>query len=267
LKQFSGELPVLNMPTDYPRPLVQSLEGDKVKFRLEKQLQRDLHALMREAGTTLYMTLMAVLAVLLSKYTDQFDIIIGSPFANRYHPDLENMIGLVVETLVIRNDVPGDKPFEFFLRQVRENILAAYENQPYPYGELMKQLELKNDLSRNPLFDAMLNVREQETGEFTIGGLRFIPFRVDLQVSQCDLILEVIDREEEMGGIEFELGYCSRLFKRESLERFSGYFINIMKEVVRNPALPISRLDMLNKEENRQIAQAGRSLLAADFDF
>jgi non-ribosomal peptide synthetase component F len=212
---------------------------------------------------------MAVLAILLSKYTDQCDIIIGSPFAGRYHPELENMIGLVVETLVIRNNVPGDQPFDFFLKQVKENILAAYENQPYPYGELTKQLELKTDLSRNPLFDVMLNVREQETDEFTIAGLRFIPFRVDPRVSQCDLILEVIIREGEMGGIEFELGYCSGLFRRESIERFSDFFLNLMYDVVKNPGWPISRLEMLNKQENREISQTwrGKKQLAADFDW
>ncbi|NIM18279.1 MAG: amino acid adenylation domain-containing protein, partial [Candidatus Aminicenantes bacterium] len=139
LSHLSGELPILNMPFDYPRPTVQGFDGDRVHYQLEGQLTRDLNALAGETGTTLYMVLLAAYNLLVRGYTGQEDIIIGTPIAGRTHADLENVIGLFLETLAIRSYPRGERYFNHFLEEIKNTTLTAYENQDYPFRELIKK--------------------------------------------------------------------------------------------------------------------------------
>ena len=143
LKQFPGKPPVLDLSPDFPRPLIQSFEGEVIDFQLEKEHTRDLKALVKETGTTLYMMLLALYSILLSKLTRQKDIIIGSPIVGRGHPDLENIIGMLTETIVIRSYPEDNKPFVQFLSEVKATTLGAYENQQYPFGELLKKVDFQ----------------------------------------------------------------------------------------------------------------------------
>jgi non-ribosomal peptide synthetase component F len=220
-EQFSDELPVLNMPFDFPRPSVQSFEGDQFHFTLEKSLTRHLNHLVKETGTTLFMVLLAVYNMLLARYTGQEDIVIGTTIAGRSHPDLANIIGLLIETLALRNYPLGNLRFEEFLKEVKQTTLKAYENQAYPFKELIKKVWDENDLSRNPLFDAMLMVQNFEPAEFELEGLRFFPYESPgnetPHMSKVDFTLEAQEAGEE---IYFSLEYCTRLYKRETMERF-----------------------------------------------
>ncbi|MGB7604797.1 MAG: amino acid adenylation domain-containing protein, partial [Lutisporaceae bacterium] len=159
LKAFDGEVPVLNMPTDYQRPSIQSFEGDSLSLELSEELTNKLKQIAKETGSTMYMVLLSAYNVLLSKYSGQEDIVVGSPIAGRPHADLENIMGMFVNTLAMRNFPQGNKTFKEFLEEVKANSLLAFENQDYQFEELIDKLNVTRDLSRNPLFDVMFSMQ------------------------------------------------------------------------------------------------------------
>jgi amino acid adenylation domain-containing protein len=261
LKRFfheSRELPVLNMPTDFPRPAVQSFEGDKFDFKLETSLTSALKNLMKETGATLYMVLLAVYNILLARYTDQEDIILGTTIAGRHHSDLQKIIGLLIETLVQRNFPRGNLEFKTFLEMVKKETLESHENQAYPFREIIRIVGAENEVSRNPVFDAMLIVQNFEAAEFHLEGLTFSPYQPaeeELhQTSKVDFTIEAFDFEER-GEIHFTLEYCTRLYKRETRERFTRHFINIIRAVVSNPAVPLADIEVMDESEKKQLLE------------
>ncbi|UCH96966.1 MAG: amino acid adenylation domain-containing protein, partial [Candidatus Aminicenantes bacterium] len=250
LNHLSGELPILDMPLDYPRPTIQRFEGERIRFQLEEQLTRELNTLSKKTGTTLYMILLATYNLLLAWYTGQEDIIVGTPSAGRNHADLENTIGFFLETMAIRSYPTDDKLFNLFLEETRTTTLEAYENQDYPFRELIKKVGNGNHLSRNPVFDVMLNVLNQDQAELKLPGVNIIPFDFDARVSKVDLTLEA----REVGDkIVLELEYCTALFKRETIERLSQHFVNILRQVLNDPHIRLSGLEILNEGERKQI--------------
>ncbi|NIO80385.1 MAG: amino acid adenylation domain-containing protein, partial [Candidatus Aminicenantes bacterium] len=252
LKHFSGELPVLNMPTDFPRPMMQSFDGERIPFELDTTLTRQLRLLMKKTGTTLYMVLMAVFSTLLSWYSGQEDILVGVPVAGRNHADLEDTIGLFLETLVIRCQPAENKTFKHFLQEVKHTTLTANEHQDYPFSELVKKVATAktNDLSRNPLFDVMLNVLNQNRTDLEIEGVRITPHPFDAKVSKVDITLEAVEKEE---SIELELEYCTALFKRSTMERFVRHFFNVLKEAVDISGIRLGDMEIIIEKEKRQI--------------
>jgi len=254
----SRELPVLNMCTDFPRPAVQSFEGDKFDFKLETSVTKALKSLMRETGATLYMVLLAVYNILLARYTDQEDIIIGTTIAGRHHSDLQKIIGLLIETLVQRNFPRGNLEFKTFLEMVKDETLESHENQAYPFREIIRIVGAENEVSRNPVFDAMLIVQNFEAAEFHLEGLTFSPYQPaeeELhQTSKVDFTIEAFDFEER-GEIHFTLEYCTRLYKPETMERFARHFINIITAVVSNPAVPLAAIEVMDEVEKKQLLE------------
>ncbi|MCP5102597.1 MAG: hypothetical protein GY950_04420, partial [bacterium] len=155
LETFEGEIPLLNLPVDYARPVVQSFEGKIAHFELTPVLTAALKKLAREENATLFMVLAAVFNILPAKLSGQEDIVVGIPAAGRLHPDLEDIIGMFVNTLALRNHPTGDKNFKEFLRELKTNTLKAFENQEYQFEDLVELLKVKRDAGRNPLFDIM----------------------------------------------------------------------------------------------------------------
>jgi len=148
---------------------------------------------------------------------------------------------------------------------VKENTLNAYENQDYPYGQLIKKISLKNDLSRNPLFDVMLNLRKQDRRTFDTDGWHMVYYEVDTRVSKVDLTLEAVETDE---GIQFRLEYNTKLFKRETMVWMSRNLLNILNEVVTNPEVKITDIEMLGVEEKRRFRhQENNKTFEADFEF
>jgi len=253
LNRFSGELPVLDMPTDFPRPAIQSFAGDRFHFTLERSFTDCLNRLIKETGTTLNIILLAVYNILLSRYTAQEDIITGTTIAGRPHADLGNIIGLLIETLALRNYPASHQTFAEFLEDVKQGTLDAYENQDYPFKELIKQVGVENEISRNPVFDAMLIVQNVEAADFELEGLRFSPYQLPGELphmSKVDFTIEAAEAGEE---IHFRLEYCTRLYKRDTMERFARHFINIIKEVVNNPVIQLADIQVISPEEKNQL--------------
>ncbi|KRF09859.1 non-ribosomal peptide synthetase [Paenibacillus sp. Soil787] len=250
LMMFEGEVPLLDLPMDYGRPSMRSFIGHSVTFRADKSLLRQLHQLAAMSGTTLYMVLLAAYNVLLSKYANQSDIVVGTPIAGRSHADLEHVIGMFVNTLAMRNRPESSKTFKQFLAEVKEQALMAYENQDYPFETLVEKLELQRDLSRNPLFDTMFIMQNIGNTSIGIKPLTFIPFEVPHTTSKFDLTMLAMEDQDEL---ELTIEYCTALFKQETMERFGRHFVRVLQEIADQPDAQLAQIDMLSLEEKKQI--------------
>ncbi|WP_145625238.1 bacitracin non-ribosomal peptide synthetase BacC, partial [Bacillus paralicheniformis] len=248
LNVFQGEVPVLNLPADEKRPQKRSIEGDIVQFEIDSETSAMLNKLAKENGATMYMLLLAGYTTLLAKYTGQEDIVVGSPIAGRYHSDLKHVIGVFINTLAMRNHPKGDMPFADYLKEVKETALKAYENQDYPFDELVEKLDVKRDMSRHPLFDTMLVLQNFDGDEADIDGLIFQPLQTEVNISKFDLTLTAAETNE---GIQCVFNYSTKLFKRSTIERMAGHLINILKEAANDPQMPLSDVNMLSDEEIR----------------
>ncbi|MGE5340424.1 MAG: amino acid adenylation domain-containing protein [Candidatus Omnitrophota bacterium] len=250
LNEFEGEIPVLDLPLDFSRPSVQSFEGRNIHFELDKGTTVVLKTLALETGTTLYMVLLALYNIFLSKVSNQEDIVIGSPIAGRRHSDLEKVVGMFVNTLALRNSLLGEKPFIGFLEEVKGNTLRAFENQEYPYEELVERVVINRDTGRNPLFDTMFILQNTDMQELEIPGLKLTTYEYENKISKFDLTLSGIEVRDK---ILFTFEYCNRLFKSETIEQFIVYFKNIINGVITDKDRRISDFEIITKEEKNRI--------------
>lgn len=252
LKTFSGDLPSLDLPTDKIRPDKQSFHGDRVTFHMNRKLTGRIHRLIDETGTTLYMFLMATFQVYLSKLSSQEEIIVGSPVAGRTHSDIKNIPGLFVNTLAIRSKPEARKTFKQFLNEVKETCLKAYENQDYPFEELVDQLPLDRQTNRHPLFNVMFNLQNEDTTELQLGDLKVSSYSGLPLPAKFDLTLEAVEREEE---VELHLDYATDLYTRQTIQRWSGYFLQILNSLGTEPDLPLAEIELLSHEERSELIE------------
>jgi len=262
LKEFAAEIPVLELPTDYPRPLEQSFEGDSVDFEISTEETHSLNTLALTGGSTLFMVLVAVVNILLSKLSGQEEIIIGTPIAGRRHADLEKIIGMFVNTLSLRNYPAGDRTFREFLGEVKERMVMVFENQEYPFEELVDKLSVKRDITRNPLFDIMFVLQNMNTDsrnqdkEVEIETRRSVQpdlpkeYENIVQTTKFDLTLRAIERGH---GLSLLFEYCTKLFKKETMERFIAYFKKIVSVAIKEPGIRLSEIEIISEEEKKQI--------------
>ncbi|WP_268626173.1 non-ribosomal peptide synthetase [Paenibacillus alvei] len=250
LDMFQGELPVLEMPTDYPRPSVQSYEGQTLEFFFDASKTDGLKQLASETGTTLFMVLLAAYNVLLHKYSGQEDVIVGTPIAGRNHGDVQPLIGIFLNTLAIRSYPASEKTFLSYLNEVKETTLHAFEHQNYPFEELVDKVQVTRDLSRNPLFDTLFTMQNTENEEFELEGLRLIPYPSALDTAKFDISLDV---GEENGGLDYSFEYSTSLYKRETIARLAKHYEQLLVAIVSRPDAKIAELDILTPAEKEQI--------------
>ncbi len=252
LNQFAGEIPVLNLPIDFPRPSVQSFAGEHIEFELEAELAQKLNQLAVATGTTLYMLLLAALYVLLAKYSGQADIIIGSPIAGRNHVDLTKLIGMFVNTLAMRNLPAPEKTFVSFLAEVKAHTLQAFENHDYQFETLIEKLGLQRDQSRNPLFDVMFVLQNMDLSSRAMEYLEFTPYPVDHKTAKFDLLWNAIETGDT---VRFILEYCTKLFQPETMRRMVGHWQTLLEAVTENPLCSIAELRIMPASEMDQLQQ------------
>lgn len=219
-------------------------------FTLDKQKSAGLKQLASQTESTLYMVLLASYTLLLSKYSGQEDIIVGSPIAGRPHADLEPIIGMFVNTLAMRNYPEKGKTFTQYLSEVKENALKAYEHQDYPFEALIDQLNIARDLSRNPLFDTMFVLQNTEQEQLEIKDVSFKPYPNEHTMAKFDLTLTAV---EEESGIHFTMEYLTSLFKPETIERMMGHFVQLIDSIIKQPEAELARLNMMTRKENSEI--------------
>ena len=197
---MAGELPTLDLATDLPRPPVKTYAGQSLAFRLDAEQTAALGALGRENNASLFMTLVALVKVLLHRYTGQEDIIVGSPIAGRNHAELEDQIGFYVNMLPLRDQVRGDASFEQLLQQVQATATEAYEHQIYPFDRLVDDLDLARDVSRSPMFDVIVMLQNASSAELTIDGVAIRPLVEEYDVSKFDLGFTFQERRRPSPG-------------------------------------------------------------------
>ncbi|MGE5343807.1 MAG: amino acid adenylation domain-containing protein [Candidatus Omnitrophota bacterium] len=247
LNELAGEIPVLNIPTDYPRPAIQSFEGSTFDFDLNRENSQGLRSIAKTQNVTLFMLLLAVFNVLLSKLSGQDDIIIGSPVAGRRHSDLEKIIGMFVNMLVLRHAPAGEKTFVEFLNELKESTLNAFENQEYPFEELVENVDVKRDTSRNPLFDvsfALQTLSREQISEPSVTP--------EIKTTKFDLALHCLEMVEQ-DQLHFTFQYSTRIFKKETIERFACYFKQAVAFIIRYPDSKIMDIDIMPEEEKEQL--------------
>jgi non-ribosomal peptide synthetase component F len=240
---FEADVPVLNLPTDYPRPDVQSFEGYQIGFVLARKDTKQLKELAAIHGATLYMVLLAIFNVLLAKLSGQENIVVGTPIAGRRHTELEHIIGMFVNTLALRNLPSPEKTFNAFLKEVKQRTLDAFENQEYQIENLVRKVTLDGritrDAGRNPLFDVVFSFQNINLPEIEIPGLRLKPYEFEYKISHFDLTLYA---NEINDSIAFSLEYSTALFKKETIEKMRDYYIDIVKQVLENENIKLKEI-------------------------
>lgn len=250
ISNFSEYPEVLDLPIDFPRPAVKSFAGSLVSFELDDEATSKLKTIAEAEGATMFMVLLSIFNVFLSKISNQEDIVIGTITAGRRHPDLEKIIGMFVNTLALRNFPRGSLSFREFLSEVRLRTLACFDNQSYQYETLLEDLKVPRDPSRNPLFDAAFVLQNYERSALTIPGLKLTQIDEEHTASKFDITLTAFERDNTI-LLQFE--YAVDLFKTETIERFMAYFQKLASAVTNNVDVRISDINIVTEQETHQL--------------
>ena len=250
-QQLGGELAQLQLPTDYPRPATQTYHGASETFTIPKTLFQDLSTLLvRERGDTVFMLLLAAFNTLLYRYTGQTDLLIGSPIANRNHPEIESLIGFFVNTLVLRTDLSDNPTFQEVLRRVNALALNAYSHPDIPFEKLVEILQPNRDPSYNPIFQVLFNFHNATTQTQSLSGLDVTPLTIEHQTSKFDLTLTITQNHHTLHG---SIEYNTDLFNTDTIQCLIGHFHTLLQSIATQPELPISHLPLLSETEQHQL--------------
>ena len=250
-QQLSGDLPVLDLSTDKPRPAVQTYRGAKRYLSVPKGLYQGLQRLAKQEGCTLFVTLLTALQILLFRYTQQSDIVIGTPIVNRNRAEFEQLIGYFVNMLVIRTDLSGNPNFRELVIRTRDVTLNAYANKDLPFERLVEELQPERDLSRHPLFQVVLQVSPRET--LVLPNLTVSSFTFESGISPFDFTVHLWESSEGLSGhVEFN----TELFELSTIDRMIGHYKTLLQGIIANPQQSISLLPILTQAERQQLLSA-----------
>ncbi|MBR8835868.1 MAG: amino acid adenylation domain-containing protein [Stigonema ocellatum SAG 48.90 = DSM 106950] len=273
-KQLAGELPVLNLPTDRPRPPIQTYRGASQPLKLSANLTQRLKTLSHAHRATLYMTLLAAFQVLLYRYTGQEDLLVGSPTIGRSRADLAGVVGYFVNPVVCRGNLSGNPTFEAFLSQVRSSVLDALAHQDYPFPQLVEQLQPMRDSSRSPLFQVMFVlqkahlINEEGLAAFALGeaGVRIKLGELELEslslerrIAQFELTLMMAEVD---GALSAAWQYNTDLFDAATIARMANHFQTLLEGIVALPQQSVSNLPLLTDSEQQQLLLEWNATLA-----
>jgi amino acid adenylation domain-containing protein/non-ribosomal peptide synthase protein (TIGR01720 family) len=260
-KQLDGAPRALELPTDHPRPSVQTFRGASHPLRLSKSLSEELAALSRHEGVTPFMTLLAAFQTLLYRYSGQDDISVGSPIAGRNRAEVEGLLGFFVNTLVLRGRLSGDLSFRELLGQAREATLEAQAHQDLPFEKLVEELKPERDLSRSPLFQVMFTLQPDPIPELKLPGLTVRVQEHESLTSKFDLGLSLTETADGFTGT---LEYSTDLFEAPTIARMAGHLRTLLEAIVSNPGQHLSELPLLPPEELQRVLVEWNST-AADY--
>ena len=251
-KRLSGKLPILALPTDFPRPPVQTFHGDQCPAEVSSSLLGEVNAMCRREGVTLYMALLAAFQTFLSRHSEQEDVIVGTPVAGRNRPETESLIGLFMNTLILRTDLSGNPTFRELLHRVREEALEAYAHQDVPFGKLVAELQPERNLSYPPLFQVLFSLQNMPLPEAHLPGLVLTPVEVASTVSKVDLTLEAATTET---GLKFAIEYNTALFTPARIRRMAAAWRTTLEKLVASPDRRIGSFSFLSPEEHALVVQ------------
>jgi amino acid adenylation domain-containing protein/non-ribosomal peptide synthase protein (TIGR01720 family) len=249
-EKLAGTPPLLDLPTDHPRPPVQTYRGAYQAFHLPDELSTRLKALSQQEGATLFMTLLAAFQVLLSRYAGQEDFCIGTPIANRTRGELENLIGFFVNTLVLRADLSGEPGFRQLVRQVRETAFGAYAHQDLPFEKIVDALAPERNLSHSPLFQVMFVLQNAPQRGQGIPGLSLEPVEAHSGTAKFDLTLFMLEEEGHLAGA---IEYNTDLFDGATITRMMSHFQVLLEGIVADPDQVVGKLPLMSAAERQQV--------------
>ncbi|MCP4217319.1 MAG: non-ribosomal peptide synthetase, partial [bacterium] len=293
LNMYKGSIPSLNLPTDFPRPALLTVEGDNIDFESGAPLKEQVNRFLAEKDITLYMLLLGVFNILLSRYCNQEDIVVGSPVAGRTHDDLKHIMGIFVNMLPMRNHLRSSDTVDTFLTRVRQNALEAYDNQDYPFDSLIENLKIKADAGRHPLVETVFVLQNlapnsphpqapHQMGTEPDKNETAAAPGIENRDSKFDLKLAAYETDENLC---FNLEYRTALFKKETISQMKRHFLNLLKRVTESPSpgdgpteKPLVEIDFFDEKEMPllvdKIENAGESksptdddVIEGDFDF
>jgi NRPS condensation-like uncharacterized protein/acyl carrier protein len=251
-----AELAPLELPADYPRPAVASYRGAELNLVISEKLTEKLQALSRREGVTLFMTLLAAFKTLLSRYSGQEEITVGSPIANRTRAETEGMIGFFVNTLVLRMQVEGNLSFRELLRRVREVCLGAYAHQDVPFERVVEELRPERVIGETPLFQVMFVLQNAPMTSMNLPDITFVPDSINNERAKFDLYMVIAEIDRELRG---SFGYNTEIFSGARGTRMLTHFKTLLNSVIENQDLPISQLPIATPEEQLAMVAASRS--------
>lgn len=249
-EQLAGATPLLEVPTDKPRPPVQTFCGATQEFQIDQNLSDQIKIFSQQSGATLFQTLLAAFVILMFRYSGQDDICIGSPIANRNRREIESLIGFFVNTLVLRNQIKGNPSFSEFLSQVRQVAMSAYTHQDVPFEQVVEALQPERSLSYNPLFQVVFVLENFLLDTLELPDLTLTPQLVERGTSQFDLTLAVW---ETKAGLIGSWEYNSDLFEPDTIARMTSHFQTLLAAIIANPHQSIGELPLLNQQERHQL--------------
>ncbi|MHC5597801.1 MAG: non-ribosomal peptide synthetase [Nostoc sp.] len=248
--QLRDAPPLLELPTDYPRPALQSYRGDRDRYSLPPDLTLAIKTLSQQQGASLFMTLLAAFSILLSRYSRQDDLCIGSPIANRTHSHTEGLIGFFVNTLILRNQINPQQSFIEFLQQTRQTCLDAYSHQDIPFEYLVEQLQPERSMSHNPLFQVMLALENNQSPDLSLPGLEIEWLPLTYPFAKFDLTLLVIESDNQL-NLTWE--YATDLFEKSTIQRMAEQFEVLLQGIVDNSGQAINTLPLMTAPELLQL--------------
>ncbi|WP_331001053.1 amino acid adenylation domain-containing protein, partial [Nostoc commune] len=251
-QQLADAPAMLELPTDYSRPAVQSFRGAVHRFGLSLGLTEALKQLSQRHHSTLFMTLLATFNVLLHRYTGSDDIVVGSAIANRNRGETESLIGCFANTLALRSDLSGYPTFEMLLQRVRATALGAYAHQDLPFEQLVEVLQPVRSLSHPPIFQVMLILQNLPLPEVDMAGIQYQILDADSGTAKFDLTWIV---SETLEGLSCKLEYNTDLFAASTIARLAGHLETLLEAVVANPQQPIAELPLLSIAEKQQLVE------------
>ncbi len=249
-QQLADAPPLLELPADRVRPPVQSFQGGVWEFEINSDVSQKVRELSQKSGATLFMTILAAFVTLLYRYSNQDDILVGSPMANRNRPEIEPLIGYFVNTVVLRNQLTGNPSFSEVINRVRTVAMDAHVHQDVPFEQVVEALQPQRNLSYSPLFQVLFDLQHSLTDKLQLPGLTLTPFHLGHTTSKFDLSLVIEETGDKLIGW---WEYSSDLFNLETIIRLGNNFQTLLAGIVANPETPISQLPLLSKIELQQI--------------
>lgn len=254
---YADEPSVLDIPADFTRPAFQSFEGGEFTIELSEELSGRCRDFAKNANSSLYAWFLSSFKVLLSKIAQTEDVIVGTPVAGRVNPASLSMIGLFVNTLALRTSVDPELSFVELMNRVKNHVLDAYDNQDLPFEQLINELNLPRDASRNPLFDVMFAYQDERKQSFRSANMEVSKVTIDTDVSRFDLSLDVIESKEKI-ALRFE--FATSLFKEETIREYAEYLQRILQQVLEKPAVTIREIELLTSAEQIQLLALGNNI-------
>lgn len=245
-KKLENAPPLIELPTDKPRPARKSINGARHAMLLPEDLTQGIRALCQREGVTLFMVLLAAYQILLSRYSGQKDIVVGSPIAGRTQSETEGLIGFFVNSLVLRSDLSANPTFHEFLKQVQQTALEAYDHQDVPFEKLVEKLRPERNLSYSPIYQVAFAFQNMHTSALELDGLKVSTLDVDRGTATFDLSLFVLSAGQ---GLKIMLEYNIGLFERPTIERMLGHYCQLLRGIIENPALPVCEIPILTPDE------------------